>query len=392
MACFLYMKRIIIFSTAYLPFIGGAELAIKEITDRLGDFEFDLITARMDSKLPKVEKVGNVNVYRVGFGSKFDKFLLPILGKKLALNMHRKEGYDLIWSMMASQASVAASLMRRELEGVKLVLTLQEGDNEAHLKRYVFGNDWLYGLLIKPWHDMVFKCADIVQVISNYLGNRALEKGVKKEIIVIPNGVDLLKFKFRGKKSGVSKLKMELGFNELDVLLVTVSRLVKKNAVGDIVRSLVYLPENVKLLVVGEGEDRQRIEEIVRNNELGKRVKMVGRIEYDEVPEYLWVSDIFVRPSLSEGMGNSFIEAMVARLPVIATPVGGIVDFLVDRKTGLFCRVSDPKSIAEQVEVFMGDEKLREDVVDEACRVVKRGYDWNVVARRMKKDVFERRF
>ena len=70
-------KRILIFSTAYYPFIGGAEIAIKEITDHLSkDFEFDLIKARLQKSLLKKEKNVNFNVYRVGIGNKgFDKIL-----------------------------------------------------------------------------------------------------------------------------------------------------------------------------------------------------------------------------------------------------------------------------------------------------------------------------
>lgn len=63
-------KRILIFSFVYYPrFIGGAEIAIKEITDRVSsqDIEFDLVALRIDKKLPRFERIGNVNVYRIGF-------------------------------------------------------------------------------------------------------------------------------------------------------------------------------------------------------------------------------------------------------------------------------------------------------------------------------------
>ena len=60
-------KKILIFSIAYHPFIGGAEMAIKEITDRIGDIDFDLITLRFDKNLSKFERIGNLNVYRIGF-------------------------------------------------------------------------------------------------------------------------------------------------------------------------------------------------------------------------------------------------------------------------------------------------------------------------------------
>ena len=82
-------KKILIFSTSYYPFVGGAEVAIKEITDRVSGVDFDIITGRFDFKLPKNEKIGNVNVYRVGFGFKtLDKLLLPFFGaiKTISLN------------------------------------------------------------------------------------------------------------------------------------------------------------------------------------------------------------------------------------------------------------------------------------------------------------------
>ena len=64
------VKKILIFSLAYYPnFVGGAEVAIKEITDRISpeDFEFHMITLRFDSRLPKTEKIGNIFVHRIGF-------------------------------------------------------------------------------------------------------------------------------------------------------------------------------------------------------------------------------------------------------------------------------------------------------------------------------------
>jgi len=80
------MKKILIFSTAYFPFVGGAEVAVKEITDRVENIKFDMITARMDRKLPRIERIGNIEVHRVGIGCKtIDKFLLLFFGLKKVL-------------------------------------------------------------------------------------------------------------------------------------------------------------------------------------------------------------------------------------------------------------------------------------------------------------------
>ena len=83
------MKKILIFSTAYYPFVGGAEVAVKEITDRISATQFDLITARFRRNLPKVEKIGAVNVYRLGVGVPvLDKLFLPFWGAWFALRLN----------------------------------------------------------------------------------------------------------------------------------------------------------------------------------------------------------------------------------------------------------------------------------------------------------------
>jgi len=114
-----------------------------------------------------------------------------------------------------------------------------------------------------------------------------------------------------------------------------------------------------------------------------------GFVTQEEIPKYLKISDIFVRPSLSEGFGNSFIEAMAVGIPVIATAVGGIVDFLADQSTGLFCLTKDPKSIADKVTLLMSDKKLADRLVETAQTMVSARYDWGAVAGRMR-EVFSR--
>jgi glycosyltransferase involved in cell wall biosynthesis len=102
------------------------------------------------------------------------------------------------------------------------------------------------------------------------------------------------------------------------------------------------------------------------------------------MPKYLHISDIFIRPSLSEGLGNSFLEAMASGLPVIATPVGGIPDFLKDGETGLFCEVGNPKSIAQKVEKLIKDRESREYIVRQAREMIEKKYRWEIVASKMK--------
>jgi glycosyltransferase involved in cell wall biosynthesis len=77
---------------------------------------------------------------------------------------------------------------------------------------------------------------------------------------------------------------------------------------------------------------------------------------------------------------------------VIATPVGGIVDFLVNKETGLLCDVHDPKDIARKVEMYMRDVLLRNEIVENAMHMVLDRYDWSVVVEQMREGVFDKSF
>jgi len=376
------MKKILIFSTAYLPLIGGAEVAIKELTDRLADFDFDLITARLKPGLPKLEKIGRINVYRLGFGVPIlDKLFLPFSGAVLTLRLNRENCYEYFWCMMATFAAGAAYLANiiRFWRPTPIILTLQEGDSEEHFKKRWFG------MINLSWR-LALKKTKILTVISAYLAERARKFGYKGEIQIIPNGVDLNKFKVESSKLKVKELKNKLGISENEKVIITVSRLVEKNGVGDLIESMGYLSADVKLIIIGGGELEADLKSKIADLKLSDRVIMLGSINNQALPQYLAAADIFVRPSLSEGQGISFLEAMAAGVPIIATPVGGIVDFLRDGETGWFCGVKDPHSIAEKIKYVFDErnkDKVRE-VVNKAKEMVEKTYDWDLIAEKMK--------
>ena len=367
---------IIIFSTAYLPFEGGAEISVKEITDRVNDFQFDMVTARLDGKLPKFEKIGNVNVHRVGFGvPMFDKYLLPFWGCLKASSLHKKNHYRVLWSIMASFAGIGALFFKIFHPKIPFVLTLQEGDSEEHILKRV-------GIFYPLWKK-IFKRADRVQAISNYLADFAKRHGAVCPIEVVPNGADIRKF-YRRRRTRFRWLKNDLK-KDGEKIIITTSRLVEKNGVADLIESLLYLPDNVKLLILGAGPLEKNLKLKTKNLNLEKRVIFLGQIDHKETDKYLKIADVFIRPSLSEGMGNSFIEAMAAGIPIIGTPVGGIVDFLKDGETGLFCKVRDPKSIAEKAGILLKDNWFRDKIIANARKLAYEKYDWNEISGQMKR-------
>ncbi|TSC83406.1 MAG: hypothetical protein G01um101417_625 [Parcubacteria group bacterium Gr01-1014_17] len=365
------MKKILIFSYAYEPLIGGAEIAVKELTERLSTgFSFDMITRRFSRAHQRAEKIGAVSVHRVGGG----KFLFPFLAALKAIALHRKDKYDCVWAIMANRAGFAALFFKILHPRVPFVLTLQEGDPIPDIMRKV-------GLLY-PFFKMIFTRANAVTAISTYLAEWARKMGARTPLVV-PNGVDSKKFQDTNSKTQTK-----------EKTIITVSRLVEKNGVVDLIEAMRYLPTHFKLLIVGSGHLEESLKLRVKSEELENRITFVGEVPNIELPQYLWTSDIFIRPSLSEGMGISFIEAMAAGLPVIATPVGGIPDFLKDpstesgQATGLFCKVNNPKSIAEAVLLLDDQPALREAIIDAALRMVKEKYDWDIIAKKMREEIF----
>jgi glycosyltransferase involved in cell wall biosynthesis len=110
----------------------------------------------------------------------------------------------------------------------------------------------------------------------------------------------------------------------------------------------------------------------------------LGFLPHQDIPKYFSICDIFIRPSRSEGFGNSFIEAMASGLPVIATPVGGIPDFIDDKETGVFCSPDSPQSIVKAVNILMGNEVLRKTIIENAHKRVNERYGWSQITAQMK--------
>ncbi|PJE51074.1 MAG: hypothetical protein COV29_02255 [Candidatus Yanofskybacteria bacterium CG10_big_fil_rev_8_21_14_0_10_36_16] len=366
-------KRILIFSTAYLPYIGGAEFALKELTDRLSDgFEFDLITAKMDKKLLDFEKVGNINVYRIGNGGCLDKIRLVLSGYSLAKKLHEEHEYGLVFSLLASYGGMLALRFKKKYSYVPFVVNLQEGRNfskAGKIKMFIFKK--------------IIKEADFVIAISNFLKGVALENGAdERKIKIIPNGVDVEKFSRECPYREISELKDKLEIKPGDRIIISISRLTHKNALDTLIKSMPFLADNYKLVLVGDGEDKSDLAVLVMKLNLSDRVIFTGSIDHDELPKYLKISHVFARPSRSEGMGISFLEAMAAEIPVVATPVGGIIDFITDSETGVFCGVDDEESVAEKIKLLTENKELRDKIVRNAFSMVKERYDWDNIAKK----------
>ena len=372
------MKKILIFSLAYHPFVGGAEVAIKEITDRLPNYEYYMITNQFDASWPKEEKIGSINVRRVGNGKKFDKYLYPVRAAIYAINLNRIIKFDFAWSMMAFYAGLAALLFKYNTR-VPYMLTLQSGDSDEFLRKRTWF--WSY------YYHQIYRQPKVTQVISKWLGDRSRRMGNKGEILLVPNAADLNVFKNTLDSAGVSRVRQELGVGEDETMIVTTSRLVLKNGVDDLIKAMHFLVYKLgikaKLVIFGSGPDEEKLKSLAEEKKVSDNVLFMGYMEYKKLPPYVEAADIFCRPSLSEGFGNSFVEAMAVGTPIIATRVGGIPDFLEDGQTGLFCEVRNSASIAEAVAKYVKNPELYQNIIERGQALVREKYSWDKVASQM---------
>ena len=354
--------EIIVFSTAYAPFIGGAELAIREIARRLSDaYAFTIVTARSRSDLVSTEVVPEGRIVRIGWGGRFDKLLLPFFGFFAVRKMIKNKKNILFWGMMISHASLAAYALKLLYKHIPFVLTLQEGDREW---------ERMPSSLFWP---AVLGRADEVTVISNFLSALARAKGYRKNISVIPNGVP--------------EHLLEIAHNEHEVpIIFSASRLVRKNGMDILLRACARLKDvhSFHVIIAGDGPERRSLEMLAQHLGMSDRVRFLGSVPYEKLGDWYQKADIFARPSRSEGLGSAFLEAMAASLITVGTSVGGISDFLKDKDTGFVARPDDVDSMASALrKALILPEHERAHMIQKAKASVANRFLWKDIALRM---------
>lgn len=385
-------KKILIFSLAYYPsHVSGAEAALKEITDRVaGDYEFHLITHLFDTKAPRTETIGAVTVYRVGFGGAYlSKILFVPLAALKARSLHKVQNFTGMWAMMTY---MLMPLTLAKVIGVKIpyVLTLQDGDSyEKVFER------WFIAPAL-PLIDSGFRNATIIQVISKSLGTWPKKRGYNGEVVMIRNGANPKNFEQLPIEQ-LEEVKQSLGKKDGQIYLFIAARLEYQKGIDAIIRALPLLPHHVHFLIAGGGSEEVMLKELAAELGVQSRVKFLGALNRDDVPKYrnTIVSDIFVHPSRSEGLGNSVLSAMAGRLPVIASKVGGLADFIFDGTDGRpatawVVEPDAPEQIAAAVRDIMEHPQKVKERTDTARAMVEAEYQWDMIGKDMKENVFNK--
>ncbi len=212
---------------------------------------------------------------------------------------------------------------------------------------------------------------------------REMQKVCNRDITVIPNGIDLDGFQGITRQEARGEMQIE----EDKKVIIFVGRLSPVKGVKYLIQALDILRHketSIKLLIVGDGEQRDELVDQVAKLDIERYITFIGEVSNEQVPKYMATSDIFVLPSLSEGFPNVCLEAMASGLPVIATKVGGLVEIIRDGQNGFLVNPETPREIAEKISLLLEDDELRERISSNNMEMVK-DYSWQVVVRRLEK-------
>ncbi|TVR17160.1 MAG: N-acetyl-alpha-D-glucosaminyl L-malate synthase BshA [Balneolaceae bacterium] len=245
----------------------------------------------------------------------------------------------------ATSAYLAKQILSTKAPKVPVITTLHGTDIT------LIGSDPTYKQVV----DFSINQSDGVTAVSEYLKNETYRLfDIKKEIKVIPNFIDLERFK-KSKKEHFKKAICPDG----EKIITHVSNFRKVKRVTDVVAAFDQVLKNgvkAKLLMVGDGPERAKAEKKCRELGMCDHVRFLGKQE--QVEEVLSVSDLFMIPSGSETFGLAALEAMSCSVPVVSSNIGGLPEVNIHGETGYLCELGNIECLGRCATEILTDEKL----------------------------------
>ncbi|RJS80711.1 glycosyltransferase family 4 protein [Methanophagales archaeon] len=363
------MKIAILVSHFPPKWIAGTEIATYNITKHLAKrgHEVHVIT-RYSKELQRLEESDSLYIHRVCYlDFPILRFFTHLFFSFVEIFKIRKD-LSVIHGQMVSPCGLLAMIAGKYLQ--KPSITYVRGSD-------VYKATKLFKITIG---EFVLRNSDVVIALTGDM-KREIQKIYGREVFVIPNGIDLEKFNNLSKENVRKKLKIA---NEEEII-VFVGTLRSVKGIKYLIEAMkIIIQKNIdtRLMLVGDGEDRESLEKHVKELDLEKYVSFVGKVPNEKVPEYMVASDVFVLPSVSEGFPVTILEAMASGLPIVATKVGGLPEIIKDGENGFLVEPKNPKGIAQRVMLILEDDNLSGRISRNNRECVKK-YSWGSVIERL---------
>jgi glycosyltransferase involved in cell wall biosynthesis len=330
----------------YFPYLGGAERQVQSLAPRLRARGVDVrIVSRQYDNLPRYEEMEGVPVYRLPMWG--PKFLTSLLYSMLSLPLLRRLRPDVLHAHELLSPASTALLAKRSMNIPVAAKILRGG---------VLGDiDKLQGRRSGRMRlSLLKRDVDAFVVISQEIDQELAELGVEPERrAFIPNGVDTDRF-VPVPLSEKKRLRTQLGISPDGPVAVFTGRLSEEKRVDQLLRVWKTVREQysqASLLVVGSGTEEARLKQLA-----GPGVQFCGLV--DDVVPYLQTADIFVLPSVTEGLSNALLEALSVGLPVVATRIGGTPDLVRHGENGYLIEPDNVDGLQSSLMMLLADEDM----------------------------------
>ncbi len=340
---------------------GGAQRFLHQLISRLDRTKYEItvltgIFSGQDFLINYFSRTG-INVLSVKSFKRVINPFFDIIATKKIRNLIKLLRPDILF-LNSSKAGFIGSLAARLSSSRNMKVIYRIGG-------WTFNDPWprwkktLFILLEKisaAWKD------DIV-VNSQYDFELAKRYGIKprQNLLLIHNGLDPFRLEFFSRDEARVKLfeKISWRFGKIfqaKYIIGTIANLYPTKGIDNLIRAAAHLKDRDDLayMVIGDGPERPRLEEAISLNGLEKKVFLVGQIP--DAYQYLPAFDIFVLPSVKEGFPWSLLEAMAAKLPVVASSVGAVPEIVEHNKSGFLVTPGHWQGLAETIKTLLENE------------------------------------
>ncbi|WP_017431272.1 glycosyltransferase [Vreelandella jeotgali] len=359
--------RTALFTNNYLPFIGGVPISIERLKRGLQQLGHPLLIVAPRYGQPSAADEADVLRLRslLPLGKHQEFRLANVFSRRLVTRV-RRFAPDIIHVHHPFWIGRAGQLLGRLLR-VPVVYTYHT--RLEHYAHYVPLPGPLFRNFIS--HALVKRFAngcDAVIVPTSSVEEYLRIIGVKKPIFVQPTGIEYERFA-RVDRDAVQALKTRLGLDDKRVL-VSISRLSREKNIGFMLDGLRRLhnagEHDAHLLLVGEGQDRKRLEARIRTLGLERHVTLAGAVAPEDIPLYCHTAELFVFASRSETQGMVVLEAMATGLPVVVIRSSGIEDIVRQGSNG-YKTAPDTQAWSQAVAELLDDAARRRRMGQQAA-------------------------
>ncbi len=354
--------KIALLSEKYTPDIGGLAISTGRLGHLLASAGHEVRVFATSSNLPASEKrtlsSSGVSVTRFGPHKRVDDTLVDWF--ELIVEEHKRESFDLIHAYFLPQAGFVATYAGKYLN-LPSVVSIRGNDIERAAFDPGKFSHVMYSL----------QNATAVTTNASILAKKA-KAFYDREIILIPNGIDTELFKPMARNETLAEallLESDSKLSEdvrLQNVIGFVGELREKKGLQTLLLAYAKVNKSMPstLLIVGEvrqGDDKKLFDEL-KEGIPNSKIIVTGQIPHKDLPAYYSLMDVFVHPSLRDGMPNAVLEAMACGKTVIATPVGGVTDVIEDNINGMLVNVNDADGLAEKIAEALSQPEKRKAV------------------------------